>query len=136
MCRCFFRASTDLFRFAFCLVLRWFCTAGSVSMPPFKRSCDSSLGFTNGCNDPPVLLAICLPYRPITHIVLVYHNVNKTCLLISSNMVIRGPGWRCYSTNICEAMHHLRPRHSPLKPHGPQWPPPLPPANVNYHISP
>lgn len=72
------------------------------------------------------------PRRQITAIVLLYHNVNKTCPLISSNIVIRGPGWRCYSTNICKAMHHLRLYES----HNIQWLPPLPPANVNYHISP
>lgn len=73
--------------------------------------------------------------RQIAAIVLLYHNVNKTCPLISPNIVIRGPGWRCYSTNICEAMHHLCPHHSPYESPSTEWLPPLPPANVNYHIS-
>lgn len=75
-------------------------------------------------------------YRKITAIVLLYHNVNKTCLWISSDIIIRGPARRCYSTNICKAMHHLRPCHSLYESHNAQWIPPLPPANVNYHISP
>lgn len=75
--------------------------------------------------------------RRITAMVLFYHNVNKTCPLISSNIIIRGPGWRCYSTNICKAMHHLCPCHSLYESHNTdEWLPPLPPANVNYHISP
>lgn len=45
--------------------------------------------------------------RHITASVLFYHNVNKSHPLISSNIVIRGPAWTCYSTNICGAMHHV-----------------------------
>lgn len=73
--------------------------------------------------------------RQIATIVLLYHNVNKTCPLISSNVVIRGPGWRCYSTNICKAMHHLRRCLNLHESHNTEWLPPPPPANVNYHIS-
>lgn len=69
--------------------------------------------FISRCNRFPLYTS---PYvqhcRQITATVLFYHNVNKTCPLISSNIVIRGPGWTCYSTNICRAMHHLCPCHS------------------------
>lgn len=74
--------------------------------------------------------------RQITAIVLLYHNVNKTCPLISSNIIIRGPGWRCYSTNICKAMHHLRCCLGLCDSHNIHQPLPPPLANVNYHISP
>lgn len=90
-----------------------------------------------------VLCVECWEIHPCTHtycrrtaaIVLLCHNVNKTCPLISSNVVIRGPGWRCYSTNICKAMHHLRPCRSLYEACDAERLPPLPPANVNYHIS-
>lgn len=52
--------------------------------------------------------------RHITASVLFYHNVNKSHPLISSNIVIRGPAWTCYSTNICRAMHHLCPSRTDL----------------------
>lgn len=74
--------------------------------------------FISRCNRFPLYTS---PYvehcRQITATVLFYHNVNKTCPLISSNIVIRGPGWTCYSTNICRAMHHLRPCHSLYESH-------------------